>query len=103
MLEAARDAQMLDRLTVITTDLFPALIPEIRSGAVQATIYQRPRTQGRMAFRLLQEFLVEGECSTKQLMLSPHLVMRGNLDFFLQRKASEAEANGGTRKANTEI
>jgi len=103
VLEAARDAQMLDRLTVITTDLFPALIPEIRSGAVQATIYQRPRTQGRMAFRLLQEFLVEGECSTKQLMLSPHLVMRGNLDFFLQRKASEAEANGGTRKANTEI
>lgn len=103
VLEAARDAQMLDRLTVITTDLFPALVPEIRSGAVEATIYQRPRTQGRMAFRLLQEFLVEGQCSTKHLMLSPHLVMRGNLDFFLQRKASDAEANVGSPEANAEV
>jgi len=103
VLEAARDAQMLDRLTVITTDLFPALVPEIRSGAVEATIYQRPRTQGRMAFRLLQEFLVEGRCSTKHLMLSPHLVMRGNLDFFLQRKNSEAEANGASRPAAAEV
>ena len=103
VLEAARDAQMLDRLTVITTDLFPALVPEIRSGAVEATIYQRPRTQGRMAFRLLQEFLVEGRCSTKHLMLSPHLVMRGNLDFFLQRKASDAEANGASRETSAEV
>ncbi len=103
VLEAARDAQMLDRLTVITTDLFPALVPEIRSGAVEATIYQRPRTQGRMAFRLLQEFLVEGECSTRQLMLSPHLVMRGNLDFFLQRKASDAEASSGSSRVTAEV
>lgn len=104
VLEAARDAKMLDRLTVITTDLFPALVPEIRSGAVQATIYQRPRAQGRMAFRLLQEFLVEGECSTKQLMLSPHLVMRGNLDFFLQRRSADADGNGtrGGRKVVVE-
>jgi LacI family transcriptional regulator len=94
---------MLDQLTVITTDLFPALIPEIRSGAVEATIYQRPRTLGRMAFRLLQEFLVEGECSSKHLMLSPHLVMRGNLDFFLQRKATDAETNGHSRKTDSEV
>jgi LacI family transcriptional regulator len=103
VLEAARDAKILGQLTVITTDLFPALVPEMRSGAVEATIYQRPRTQGRMAFRLLQEFLVEGECSTKHLMLSPHLVMRGNLDFFLQRKASDAEANGTSRKTDSEV
>ena len=95
VLKAARDAQVLDRLTVITTDLFPALIPEIRSGAVQATIYQRPRTLGRMAFRLLRQHLVEGGVSTQHLMLSPHLVMRGNLDYFLQRKAAEAEAHNG--------
>lgn len=94
VLEAARDAGVLGRLKVITTDLFPALVPEIRSGAVQATIYQRPRTQGRMAFRLLHEFLLEGECSTSQLTLAPHLVMRGNLDFFLQRNPSDLDAAG---------
>jgi LacI family transcriptional regulator len=97
VLEAARDAGMLERLTVITTDLFPALVREIRSGAVVATIYQRPRTQGRMAFRLLQQFLVEGECSTRQLTLAPHLVMRGNLDFFLRRRSLDGNGADGAR------
>jgi LacI family transcriptional regulator len=87
VLSAARDEGVLDRLTVITTDLFPALVEEIRSGAVAATIYQRPRTQGIMAFRLLHEFLVDGECPSPQITLAPHLVMRGNLDFFLQRQS----------------
>jgi len=90
VLNAARDSQMLDKITFITTDLFPALVPEIRSRAVAATIYQRPRTQGRMAFRVLHEFLVEGECPSFQVTLAPHLVMRGNLDFFLQRQSLES-------------
>ena len=60
VLNAARDAKMLDRLTIITTDLFPDLVPQIRSGAVAATIYQRPRAQGQIAFRMLHEFLAEG-------------------------------------------
>jgi LacI family transcriptional regulator len=90
VLNAARGAHMLDKITFITTDLFPALVPEIRSRAVAATIYQRPRTQGRMALRVLHEFLVEGECPSFQVTLAPHLVMRGNLDFFLQRQLLES-------------
>ncbi|HYG97573.1 MAG TPA: LacI family DNA-binding transcriptional regulator [Terriglobales bacterium] len=86
VIKAARDLHLLPKLTIVTTDLFPALVNEIRSGAVTATIYQRPRTQGRMAFRVLHEFLVEAECPPPQLTLAPHLVMRGNLEFFLQRE-----------------
>ncbi|HEY2393068.1 MAG TPA: LacI family DNA-binding transcriptional regulator [Candidatus Angelobacter sp.] len=89
-LNAARDAGILDKLIVITTDIFPALVQEIRSGAVTATIYQRPHTQGMMAFRVLYEFLVEGECPSFQMTLAPHLVMRGNLDFFLKRFSSDS-------------
>ena len=89
VLKAARDANVLDRLTIITTDLFSDLVPEIRSGAVTATIYQRPRTQGRMAFRMLHEFLAEGENSSHQVTLAPHLVMRGNLNFFLKQQTRE--------------
>jgi LacI family transcriptional regulator len=91
VVNAARDADILHRLTIITTDLFPALVPEIRSGAVEATIYQRPRTQGLMAFRVLHEFLTEGKYPNPQVTLAPHLVMRGNLDFFLQRESRESE------------
>ena len=87
VLNAARDAGLLDRLTIITTDLFPDLIPQIRSGAVAATIYQRPRAQGQIAFRMLHEFLAEGANRSHQVALAPHLLMRGNLDFFLQRQS----------------
>jgi LacI family transcriptional regulator len=90
VLKAARDAKLLERLTIITTDLFPDLVPQIRSGAVAATIYQRPRAQGQIAFRMLHEFLVEGASRSHQVALPPHLVMRGNLDFFLQRQSQES-------------
>jgi LacI family transcriptional regulator len=94
VIEAARDTGILPRLAVITTDLFPALVEHIRAGRVLATIYQRPYTQGRMAFRVLYEFLMQGTCPAYQITLSPHLVMRGNLDFFLQRQVQET----GTEK-----
>jgi LacI family transcriptional regulator len=90
VLKAARDLNMLQRLTIITTDLFPDLVPQIRCGAVVATIYQRPRAQGRMAFRMLHAFLVEGGATSHQVTLAPHLVMRGNLDFFLRRQSLES-------------
>jgi len=92
VIQAARDMNVLSKLTIIATDLFPALIEEIRNGSVAATIFQRPRTQGRMAYRLLHEFLAEGSCSTHQLTLSPHLVTRGNLDFFLRSQSSASDS-----------
>jgi LacI family transcriptional regulator len=93
VLKAARDAKILNRLTIITTDLFPDLVPHIRSGSVAATIYQRPRTQGRMAFRMLHKHLADGGAQSNQVALAPHLVMRGNLDFFLQRQSLESGKN----------
>ena len=90
VLKAARDANVLERLTIITTDLFPDLVPHIRSSAVAATIYQRPRAQGQMAFRMLHEFLAEGANQAHQVALAPHLVMRGNLDFFLHRESQQS-------------
>jgi LacI family transcriptional regulator len=91
VLKAARQAKLLPGLTMITTDLFPDLVPYIRSGEVAATIYQRPRALGGMAFRMLHKFLIEGGHSTDQLALAPHLVMRGNLDFFLRRLHESAK------------
>ena len=90
VLRAVRDANLLDRLTIITTDLFPSLVPYLRSGTVAATIYQRPRAQGQMALRMLHEFLAEGGRRSHQIALAPHLVMRGNLDFFLRRQLQES-------------
>jgi LacI family transcriptional regulator len=95
VLNAACDAKVLDQLTIITTDLFADLVPYIRSGAVAATIYQRPRAQGQMALRLLHEFLAEGGRRSNKVSLAPHLVMRGNLDFFLSRQSQESASKNG--------
>jgi LacI family transcriptional regulator len=94
VIDAARDTGVLPHLAIIATDLFPALVEHIRAGRVLATIFQRPYTQGRMAFRVLYEFLVEGSCPAYQVTLAPHLVTRGNLDFFMQRHSQES----GTEK-----
>jgi LacI family transcriptional regulator len=90
VINAARDANVLDRLSIIATDLFPDLVQEIRTGSVVATIYQRPRAQGQMALRMLHEFLSEGARRSHQVALAPHLVMRGNLEFFLHRQSQES-------------
>lgn len=70
-------------VTVITTDLFSDLVPYLRSGAVAASIHQRPRAQGQLALRILQGFLRDGTCPTDRVTLAPHVVTRSNLDYFL--------------------
>jgi len=81
------------RIAVVTTDLFPQLVPFLKSGRVLATIYQRPETQGRMAFEALHHFLVEGKCPPHRIKLNPHIVMRSNLELFLGRIPPSAEHN----------
>ncbi|MGI9070906.1 MAG: substrate-binding domain-containing protein, partial [Bryobacteraceae bacterium] len=84
VIEALQLAGRLGRIPIITTDLFPALAPMIREGKVLATIYQRPKTQGRMAFQALYQFLVQGTCPLLRYRLPPHIVLRSNLDVFLE-------------------
>jgi LacI family transcriptional regulator len=109
VINAVRDAGLIGKLTIVTTDLFPALVKEIRSGTVTATIYQRPRTQGRMAFRVLHEFLIEGGDPAQNVTFAPHLVMRGNLEFFLQRVSVDSrptktrQSAGMVRKQTTKL
>jgi LacI family transcriptional regulator len=91
VLRAIEDAGSLSKTQVITTDLFPSLIPLIRSGKVLATIYQRPKAQGRMAFRSLYQFLVEGTCPPLRHRLPAHLILQSNLDFFLEMQTADLE------------
>ncbi len=77
-------------LSVITTDLFPELIPYIRDGRIVATVSQRPHTQGRMAFGALYQFLIDGTCPPARLRLAPHLVSRSNLQLELEIMASQS-------------
>ena len=99
VLRALRDTGLLGKTTVITTDLFAELIPHLENSDVAATMYQRPRTQGRMALRALHRYLMEGERPRSEIRLAPHLIMRGNLPFFLQQKM----AGGSMARINKEL
>jgi len=91
VLQAIEESGLAGKILVISTDLFPALVPLIRSGRILATIHQRPLTQGRLAFQALYQFLVEGRCPVPRIRVAPHIVMNSNLDLFLERMALEPE------------
>jgi LacI family transcriptional regulator len=88
------------QVTVVTTDLFPALAPLIESGRIAATIHQRPAVQGQIAFQTLYRFLVEGAAPAPAIQLSPHIVMRSNLKIFLERIGSGPAAEPGRDDAH---
>jgi ABC-type sugar transport system substrate-binding protein len=85
VLRAAEQEGRLPALTLVTTDLFPELVERIRAGTIAATVYQRPLSQGRLALQALYQFLLDGTCPTARMHVVPHLVMRSNLDLFLER------------------
>ena len=99
VLRAVEDAGLTGSVTVITSDLFPALAPLIESGRVAATMYQRPSVQGRLAFQALYRFLVEGIRPHPVIRLAPHIVMKSNLKHFLDRlpRASAKGRDGGRK------
>lgn len=85
-------------MALVTTDLFSQLVPHLKSGRVLATIDQRPEAQGRVAFEALHRFLVDGRCPPPRIKLNPHIVMRSNLELFLDRIA--ASSPRGRSRAN---
>ncbi len=44
-----------------------------------------PLSQGRVALQALYQFLVDGTCPPPRIKVVPHVVMRSNLDLFLER------------------
>jgi LacI family transcriptional regulator len=90
IIRALDEAGRLKTTSIVTTDLFPGLVPHLRAGRVMATVYQRPMTQGRMAFQALYQFLVGGTCPPVRRRLPPHLVLRSNLDLFLEMLPDDA-------------
>ena len=87
VLRAIERKRRIGRVAVVTTDLFPALVPQIRAGRVAATIYQRPVSQGRQALQALYQFLLDGTRPPERIKVIPHVVMRSNLDQVLERMA----------------
>lgn len=85
VIRAIEDAGVARRLTVVATDVIPAMRPMIQKGQVVATIDQRPSLQGALAFESLYRFLVERVEPPRRIRLAPHVVMRSNLRALRDR------------------
>lgn len=80
---AALDAAGLaERVKLITTDLFPAMVPWFERGTILASIYQRPYMQGQTAVRLIVDHIVSGLAFPRACYLNPLVALRSNLCTF---------------------
>jgi LacI family transcriptional regulator len=102
VLRAVKDAGLFGKVQIIATSLYPALVPAISQGQVAASIYERPYSQGRIAFRILHDFLVEGRCPTARVTLAPLLIMKSNLNRFLEQEYIGTENGRGAASDDAE-
>lgn len=93
VLRALEEQKVLDQTLVVTTDLFPELLPFLESGRILATLYQRPLTQGKAAFEALIRYLLEGFAPEPVTRFAPHIILRSNLPLFADRVMAAEESN----------
>jgi LacI family transcriptional regulator len=87
VLKALEELKLLGKVQVIATDLFQELVPMIETGKVLATMYQRPFTQGKIAFENLLAFLLRENGRQSVVRLAPHIILRSNLSLFSSQVA----------------
>lgn len=76
---------------LITTDLFPQMVPYFESGIIGASIYQDPYTQGHTAVRLLVDHFIEKSPFASTNSLNPGIVLRSNLELFREVRMADLE------------
>lgn len=99
ILETLDERNVLGEMQVITTDLFPELVPYIESGKILATLYQRPFVQGKTALELLRQYLLTGVAPQPLTRLAPHIILRSNLPLFTSYLA-ESDSRETTADCN---
>ncbi len=70
------------KIRLITTDLFPGMIPFFEEGTIFASIHGRPFAQGQISLRLAVDHLVHRHPLPPSFFLAPQIVMRSTLHLF---------------------
>jgi LacI family transcriptional regulator len=87
-------------VTLITTDLFPEMVPYFESGIIAASIYQDPYTQGQNALRHLVDHVIEKLPMGTITSLNPGIVLQSNLNLFRELRIHRAEETKVGLKSN---
>jgi LacI family transcriptional regulator len=80
---AALDAAGLaDKVKLITTDLFPDMVPWFERKTILASVHQQPFMQGQTAVRLIVDHIVSGVPFPPICYLNPLVALQSNLCMF---------------------
>lgn len=79
---ALRSKSLESTVALITTDLFPQMVPHLLQGIIRTSIYQNPYLQGQTAMRILLDHLLNRSAIPAVSHISPTLVLRSNLHLF---------------------
>ncbi len=74
------------KVALITSDIFPEMVPYIENGTIAASIYQRPYVQGVTAIRLIVNHMLRSRPIPPTHYLNPAVVMRSNLYLFRETR-----------------
>lgn len=88
---AVRERKRTD-VRLITTDLFPQMVPYFENGIIGASIYQDPYTQGETAVKILVDHVIEKVPIVSSNNLNPGIVLQSNLHFFREVHLAGIEA-----------
>lgn len=93
---AVRENRRGGETRLITTDLFPQMVPHLKRGTILASIYQDPFLQGQTAVRMLVDHLLHGAAIPRTHYLNPGVVLQTNLHLF--REVQPARKARATNK-----
>lgn len=67
---------------VVGQDIYPALVDYLKKGTLNATIFQDPVEQGRMAVEMIYQQMIDPLPQPKEYLVVPKLVMNANLECY---------------------
>ena len=78
-------AGLAQKIRLITTDLFEAMIPFFEKGVISASIDGRPFTQGEIAMRLALDHIINRNPLPQAQYVYPQIVLRSNAQLLSGR------------------
>lgn len=79
---------LIGKVKLITTDLFPGMIPYFERNIISASIYQQPFRLGQQAIRVAIDAVMHCSLIEASYSFSPQIVVASNLALFRETSSS---------------
>lgn len=86
--QAVEAAGKSGKIRIISTDVFPEVMPFFIRNTLSAAIYQNPYRQGQLALQLILDHFVAGTPFPLSLHLNPVIALRSNLTLFREMRGA---------------